>query len=369
MTESKNKIPEFSEGSVVPEIKGRLANVMQTERWKTYEILGIPLPDIRFKQVDRDLIEPEEAKDIRLKTWNSKLEEKKEELKEAKSLSNYVIDFDEDTKLDSLFEIDLVGEKRRKMWAGMTVSLSQKGPYWEGNSVVVPLYPISYSEWIACHNPKYGEVFKEKGLPFPFAGFGISVLMKTKDDMIPLTVRGLETPVYPGMYYSPGGGPQPGESLEEAMLSEIKDEVGLKPGKHFNTSEMRALALVSDSKFAGSEHERPELIFYLPLKVGFNELLKIRHQSIAEKAKKEEDVWRMEPVASFPPELIDTIIDKGERMCAPTEAGLAHALLHITLQNEGLVSSLINIEKLMNRMATFDRALYKPQIRRIVSLN
>ena len=140
---------------------------------------------------------------------------------------------DDAVGIPALYEETSNGEKV-KMWAGTTVTLAQSGITSSGSHQInVPVYPINYSEWIACQNLRYAEEFRKANLALPYAGLGISVLMVTTDGFIPLTRRGIETPVYPGRLYPPGGGPKPGQSSTSAILSEVLEETGLEAGETF----------------------------------------------------------------------------------------------------------------------------------------
>ncbi|MBU1201809.1 MAG: hypothetical protein KJ583_02410 [Nanoarchaeota archaeon] len=173
---------------------------IKTDTWHTIEYLGMPASKVNFVYVEREILEPEYATKIRKTTWLSKLEERKEALEKINSKNNYEIKFDEETKEDALFEVKT---SKKKMWAGKTVTFV--GLNLSEQKVDIFVHPISYTEWIACYNPEYAAAFKDKNLPLPYAGVGVSVLLESRDGLIPLTRRGIETPVYPGMLYSPGG--------------------------------------------------------------------------------------------------------------------------------------------------------------------
>lgn len=273
------------------------------------------------------------------------------------------------TGQQALFEIEESGSEIRRMWAGTTITLAQKGIYQENDSLIVPVYPINYTEWIACSNQDYAEVFRAAGLPLPYAGIGACVLMETKDGFIPLTRRGIETPVYPGRLYPPGGGPKPGQTSTEALLEEIVEETGLEAGKHFLASDIKMLALVADSRYDGNEHSRPELVAYLPVNATFREVEEIQHETSLRKGQRQEDVWGIIPFSTFTPNLTRALIYGGFEMCPPTEAGLAHLLFYQTAITEGVEKALENISQIMKRLRSFDRlTAYQPPIKRLVNI-
>lgn len=264
------------------------------------------------------------------------------------------------------------------MWAGTTVTLAQRGIYEEEGRIIVPIYPISYTEWIACDNPEYTRAFREAGLPLPYAGIGVSVLMVTNDGadqddrtygLIPLTRRGIETPVYPGRLYSPGGGPKPGQTSTEAILEEIIEETGLKSGEHFNSDELFMLALVADTRYAGSEHSRPELVAYLPVNTTFSDIERIQHEVSIKRGLRQEDVWGVVPFSAFTPNLGRAIIFSGREMCPPTEAALAHLMFYQEMRREGIEQALKNMEKAMSRIRSFRRVPFVPPIERLATLS
>lgn len=339
-----------------------IKNILNTDVWRTIEIIDRPLDEISFVEVEPDSEEPEEAKEIRINTWLGKLEEKQQALQNADASKKYIIDDDPDTGLPSLYEDG--GEKKRKMWAGTTVTLARSGMKKEFNGgLEIPVFPMSYTNWIACYNPSYSQVFIEKQIELPYAGFGISVLMESSDGLIPLTRRGLETPVYPGMLYSPGGGPKPRQTSVSAILEEIVEETGLESGKHFDPGDLKALAIVEDSRFAGSLHARPELIAFLPLKIPYLKIEEIHWNKVA-KTGKEADVWALEPVSTNLNSLQSKILFDGRQMCPPTEAGLAQ-LVRTQIFNK-TESPTGEISDFVDKLNRYKRSPFSPPLERLV---
>lgn len=307
------------------ELAQRMQREMHTSDWATREVFSHE-QHINFKAVERDLSEPPEATEIRKQTWQAKLTERQTILQQANPGKTYEVIEDvageSPTGEAALFERRENGEDKRVMWAGTTITLAQQPIERNGNNVVIPVYPINYTEWIACGNPAYADAFKKAGLPRPYAGIGVSVLMETADGQFILTRRGIETPVYPGRLYSPGGGPKPGETSTGALLEEIVEETGLQNGLHFDMNNLHTLALVTDAQYNGSEHARPELVAYLRLSptmevkrdakgigvfrrnqnkqasLTFQEVEKIQYEYAQAKGK-ETDVWAVDHFLPF----------------------------------------------------------------------
>lgn len=333
---------------LTPDQRALGESVLSTESWRTERILFRPASEVTFTPVERDLLEPEAAREIRIETWLMRLQEKAGRLNAGHETSEFVIEDDVEgespTNLPALFEIK-DRERKRLMYAGTTVSLAQAGVSDENGRLSVPVYPISYSEWIATTNPKFAQAYKEAEFPLPYAGIGISVLMETTDGQIPLTVRGDKTPVYPGRLYSPGGGPKPGQTSTEAILEEILEETGLTQGEDFDLEKMVMLALVSDIKFDGSSHSRPELVAYLPLNVTYEDLERIRD----EKAQEQADVWDITSIPGSLHQLSLALLENERQFCPPTEAGLANLVLFKAMRGRNPYS-LQTIQQFMHKM-------------------
>lgn len=351
------------------EQRGTLRKILRTPYWSTLEILMIPASRVTLDQVPRDLIEPTTAVPIREQTFVRKLRDRQNDLTRVNPNSVYRIHPDTDregaTNYPALFEVLSSGGERMVMWDGPTVTLAQSGPKWDGENFSVPTYPIRYSEWVACQNFRYAEAFRGAGLSLPYAGVGISVLMETTDGMIPLTRRGVETPVYSGMLYSPGGGPKPGQNSTEALMEEILEETGLQTGKHFNPADLTMLALVSDTRFHESDHQRPELIAYLPVNVTFRELEEIQRVQAENKGLKETDVWKVDAFSANLYTLPDGILFYSNQLCPPTEAGLVNFVLFEHLKLSGPEVATQKVARMMRKMELYRREPYIVPITRL----
>jgi 8-oxo-dGTP pyrophosphatase MutT (NUDIX family) len=193
-------------------------------------------------------------------------------------------------------------------------------------------------------------------------GVGICVLIETSDGFIPMTRRGLETPVYPGRLYLPGGGPKPGQSSVAALVEEIIEEIGLKPSEDFNPNEVKALALITDRHHQGSAHERPEIVFYYKSALTFAELVSKRDQEVVKKGQAPTDVWGIEPVVAKPIDLISKATLDGFQTCPPAEAALM-ILAHKKLREElGVDRAQKDIDAAINRINRCKPREFSPPI-------
>lgn len=336
--------------SLTPEYRREIAEIIQApDVWKTREYFGgIPAEQVSFVEVEPER-EPAKAREIRVATWRIKLEERMKVLEEAGS-GSHEIKHDEETNNLALFRTN---DGKRVMWDGQTLTMAHQDISKKDNDIQIPIHPINYTQWIACYNPEYGKAFEKEGMPLPYAGIGVSVLMITSDGFVVLIRRGIETPVYPGRLYSPGGGPELGKTPAESMLKEIKEETGLMPDRDFNPNSLRMLALVEDTHFAGSKHARPELVAFLRLKCLYKEVESTQYRIKGA----EQDVWAVEPLSTGP-YLTQLINFKGNEMCPPTEAGLVNLLYYLTEKKEGEAKAKEVTNNLILRIKGFKRAVY-----------
>ena len=246
------------------------------------------------------------------------------------------------------------------MWSGKTVSLA--GHQVTDGEAEIRVHPISYNEWIACYDPRYAQAFEDADLPKPYAGIGVSVLIESQDRLIPLTRRGIATPVYPGRLYSPGGGPKPGQTSVEAILEEILEETGLRNGEHFDDLDLFMMAFVADTNFAGSRHSRPELVAGLPARVGYRDIEAIQQERLRKKGTKETDVWGLEPVSSSPASLAQFIKLHGGEMCPPTEAALTWELYSIWEREVGPEKAFAEVADFVGEVGRYQREKFRVPI-------
>lgn len=338
--------------------------VLSTEAWATLGMLHCPASQVTLAHGDRPHPEPLEAKILRIEEWNKKIDAKLKELSEVNPTKSYCADADPTTGQKTLFEIK-DGEKIARMWDGVTISPSGDLIRTSDGGWVLNVHSIQYSEWTSCTNPEYAAAHRRNGVPLPYAGVGVSVLLETTDGFIPLTRRGIETPVYPGHLYSPGGGPKQGQSSVTALLEEIAEETGLQKGKHFNASELVMLAYVSDSKHQNSDHERPELVAYLPLKISVRDICDIRDEYLQRKKVPETDVWAYELLRADQANMSGMVVLRGNEMCPPTEAALCHLMYYKLLQKREDESAMSEMRGVMDRVTQYGRDPYKVPIHKL----
>lgn len=325
--------------------------------WSTLKILDIPASSLQFNSIARPEPESQTARNLRLGIWTQSLNDKLQLLSHVNPEKNYQIQFDPDTKQQALFERTIEGNLIKRMWDGDTISTESGVPKLEPDGrASLDIFPIKYSEWTCCSNREYS--FLNPSM----CGLGISVLMETTDGFIPLTRRGLETPVYPGRLYSPGGGPKPGEKAAAALLSEILEETGLIANTHFDPKSIVILAAVNDDRHQGSLRSRPELIAYLPLKINAACILDIRDEAIRKKKTAEPDVFAMEFISSRETDLRGYVTLHGGSMCPPTEAAIVH-LLRYKLQNSDPDTVDVQLSSLISRMRNYERLPFEPPIK------
>lgn len=365
MVEGRNLGQQYLE----QEVRNKSTEVLNTEVWGTMETLHMPISQVEFEYVERDLIEPPEAKALRARLLIDAYNERIEALKKQNPSAEYEVRVDDEregaTGRPALFQ---KGNERPIGWDGNTITLAQKGARHENGKLIVPVYQIDYSEWTACNNEEYLKIFKDKGLPLPYAGIGVSILMETSDGLYPITQRGQETPVYPGRTYTFGGGPRSGQTFEEAIIEEISEESGLVEGQHFDRTKITALAMVSDSKYADDPDKkrslyasRPELVLTVQAKTSFREIEKVRHDKV-NRGGKEADVWGMIGISTYEPSLAQYIISRGQEMCPPLEAGLAHALNYKVMNSQGPERALQVSTLLVDQLKKSERPPFKPTI-------
>jgi 8-oxo-dGTP pyrophosphatase MutT (NUDIX family) len=335
--------------------KGRFHEI-RTGTWHTIEYIGLPAEKVNFVYIEREIPEPEFAQHVREVVYESLLLERKGVLEKIKPEATFNIKVDEKTGKNALFEISPEGDKR-KMFDGPTTTQAQKG-YVFNDELRIFVHQIAYSECIACKHPQYSKAFEDTGLPLPYAGIGDSVLLETKDGHIILTRRGMETPVYPGRLYTPGGGPKPGEDTIKAMHQEIKEETGLESGKHFDSNNLVMIAFISDTYFEGSRHSRPEVVARLPVDLSYRQIEKIQQKQINKK-KKETDVWGLEPVSMNPISLKQTIKLHGREMCPPTEAALTFELYELRKDEIGPEAAFQELSDFTQKIARYTRSRFE----------
>lgn len=189
-------------------------------------------------------------------------------------------------------------------------------------SLFIDYKTIPYSLWTALSSldPTYRDSY---GLaPLPYAGLGISVLPITTDDLVVLTVRGPDTPVYPGRFYGVGGAPKPDQNIEEIISMFFRKELSYNWDPH--AIEVKPLAFVSDINHQGIQGlQRPEIVFYSKIDLTYDELILLRQEGITQGAEKPADVadlhqFHITDLSSFLKKSLPN------EFCPPTWGALKH---------------------------------------------
>ena len=335
-----------------------------TDTFRTLSLIHAPAADVKIVLNRRPSQLPSEAQRIKTKLFFKTLENKRDELQAVNPDCHYWIAPDPELGKSALFVTKLDGSQQRIIWDGRTIApCTDNIAQTDDGKFELPVYPIDYSEWTACFSDRFTQQIARNGRPLPYAGVGISVLIETNDGMIPLTRRGLETPVYPGRLYSPGGSPKPGETTVESFVDEIVEETGLKCEEHFNPKDITVLAYVSDTHHAGSQHERPELVAYLKTDLSIRQIVEIRNQDIIDSFRPG-DVWSLEPIIADPISIGLKVLHDGNQMCPPTEAALVHLMYAKLLEQHSDCpqNALEVIKKQIDLIACTKRKEHQPPI-------
>lgn len=350
---------------VTPAVASSIEQILQTDWWHTMAVLHCPASQVELSHQQRPEAEPEAARNLRIAEWNLRVEKKCAQLSQVNPDKRYVMEPDS-TGQKTLFEV-IDGKNVACMWDGTTISTTGASKLNSAGIFTLDVYPIKYSEWTSCTNPNYGAEYLKAGQNLPYAGIGISVLMETTDGFIPLTRRGIETPVYPGALYSPGGGPKQGQSSVEAILEEILEETGLEAGKHFSRQDLVMLAYVSDTRHQGSDHGRPELVAYLPLRITARDICDVRDAYLEKKRIPEADVWAYEILRADQSNMRGMVVLRGNEMCPPTEAALSHLIHYKLLQKHSgdVQAAAVETSTFMDRVKSYGRETYHPPIARL----
>jgi hypothetical protein len=298
-------------------------NGLGTRDWRIDLYLDdLPPEGIDFYQTDRPFPEPDRARKARMETWEMLLKQTKSRNEADKPECSYEIKDDEKTGNLALFQTK--PEERIIQFDGKTINMAN---YHQEGRLFVGVYPIDWSEWMACMNPDFTKAYLEDVGKKPYAGVGVNIFTITSDGFVPLTLRDIETPNYPWRLFNFGGGPKPGEKSSEAVLLEAAAESGIRKENmgsvHPGPPRLSWIALVSDKKWMGSEHERPDFTAVVDIKPSFRELAEAHHLKTRDMRKKETGIKTIIPVHLSLPGIDDFIFSDGYRMCPPTEAGLS----------------------------------------------
>ena len=125
------------------------------------------------------------------------------------------------------------------------------------------------------------------------------------------------------------------------------------------------MALIADTRFAGSVHSRPELVARLPVNVTYLQMEKIQAKLVEKKGLKETDVWGLEPVSTYPPSLQQVIKLHGREMCPPTEAALSYEFFELRKKEVGEDEALSELNQLIEVLGEYEREDFIPPIKRL----
>jgi len=257
-------------------------------------LLEKPLSDISFKDSEEVYKESEVAKEYRKTFFLQKILEKKlasltqknpsgeyrilKNMDELSKINRVIFEGKEPEENDFPLLIELISDKHYKSlgWDGNTITIPKKDfiSKSSGDGVVtINTSTIKYSAWQALLTAEYRLLQNQYDKPLSNAGIGISILVVTSDGYLVFTKRPKDgTPVYPGRFHVVGGGPTPGQTPLEAAIDEIKEELGIIPGKHFDPEKIMALGLAYDLNHQEKPVSRAELLCSLQIEITAAEL-------------------------------------------------------------------------------------------------
>lgn len=218
-----------------------------------------------------------------------------------------------------LYRLD--GEKKQKIgFDGKTYAFRDMDVGPEG--VVIRLVEIFYSHVIACRDPSYAVLRAAEGLPSVAAGVGICCALESSDGNILLTERSAAAVAHASFLHTMGGNVDIHATAAETILTEIQEEIGLRPGVDFDPGKLRLMAIATDRNFEDGGCSRPDVVFYQPLRISWNEVEAI----FAQKHDREADCGAILPLsldANFP-QHFDALV-RENRIIPSGEASLAYA--------------------------------------------
>lgn len=336
-------------------------NKLETDAWMTLEVVDSPASDVIMSNVERPFEEPSKARSIRDRYFMQELEatEKRledEALRRGKSIELFIGDYD-GAALNgipkALFMKSDDGNKRLN-FDGTTTNFS--GIRREGSSVVIEVYPIAFSEWIACKTSEFANAYKDSVGRIPYAGIGISTVVESADRFFVLTQRGTGTPNYPGTLFTLGGGLKPEDNVGQGLLSEIIEESGLKPGSDYNPDDIIVTAIGAEKSYAGSEHQRPEIVAYLKTKVPWRKIVESQ-----QKTAFQPDVSGLVPLDTEPTNFASRVAMMGStgELLPAAEIGLVYAWLKKREIEVGVQQTITDAQVLIEMLNQYTRQNYK----------
>lgn len=262
---------------------------------ETSQIIALiekPLSKIRFKDSEEVYQESEVAKEYRKAFFLQNILEKKlasltqknpsgeyrilKNMDELSKINRVIFEGKEPKENDFPLLIELISDKHFKLlgWDGDTINMPKKDFISSDNGIItINTSTFKYSAWQVLLKAEYRLLQNQYNKPLSNAGIGISILVVTSDGHLVFTERPKEgTPVYPGRFHVVGGGPTPDQTPLEAAIDEIKEELGIIPGKHFDPEKIMALGLAYDLNHQEKPVSRAELLCSVHIEITAAEL-------------------------------------------------------------------------------------------------
>ncbi len=321
---------------------------LETNAWTTYRIINKPAERVLIEVVERPFPEPEEARKVRERCFLKLLEKTKKKL-EVKGKECFIGDYNDipDGGISSALFMKLDDGEKTINFDGETANFNGDIKD-DDENVVIGIYTIAYSEWVACGDPEYAKAYEEKHGWIPHAGIGISIAVESSDGFFVLTQRGTGTTNYPGALFTVGGGLKPTTSILSGLEEEIAEELGIKAKKHYNPDEMIITALGAEKSYKRSRHPRAEIVGYLKTDATWEQIAKMQKET-----KYQADVAGIVPIAE-PLEFFSKIsmTSYKSRLLPAAELGLVYAFLKKIEKEYGheeLEHQAANLRKILNR--------------------
>jgi hypothetical protein len=333
---------------------------LQTDVWTTYQILDAPASSVKIRAVEKPFEEPEKARQVREAYFlNEVLGGTQARLQSETPDNEYFIDDFEGAAEgginQALYERSPDGTIKRLNFDGPNVNFSQVQSTKDGAEIDV--FPIAYSEWMACQNPGYAEAYKEATGQIPNAGVGLSLAIKSKDDFFVLTQRGTGTPNYPGTLFTVGGGLKPQDSVVSGLLEEVAEEAGLTPGENFQSEDIILTAVGAERNCYGGRHDRAEVVGYLSTDATFEEIVTAQG-----KAEYQTDVSGLVPLTTGLEGFSSRVAvmgAKGELLPA-AELGVTYAWLKHRENELGPEQAAQDADYLSRLLNKYEREIFTP---------
>ena len=331
--------------------------IPETDTWRTIEIIDAQASNVFIKSVNRPFEEPESARKIRFDYFMNELEKARKGF-EAKSISEdekakYTIEDFDTPAIDGIKKAVFKttdNERKRLTFDGVTTNYSKISH--ESKNIHIEVYPIAFSEWIACKSQDFTNAYLRNIGKKPYAGIGVNTIVESIDGFFTLTQRGTVNPNYPGTLFTLGGGLNPKDSVSQGLFSEIVEEAGLKEGTHYDKNNLIITAIGSDKSYMGGAHERAEITAYLKTHATWREIV-----SAQKKTEKQLDVSGLVPLDTDPNNFISRISMMGStgELLSSAEMGLIYGWLKKRENDVGIEQTRQDYSKLMNMINQYER--------------